>query len=94
VAMSFCVIGIGLMPSCYLSLLRRGVATNNYGKRAGIIAASHTLGYTAGGVISAIIFKTATAQIGIILAFISALLGFACFKQSEVMRYSYATEAL
>ena len=94
ISMGFCVVGIGILPSFYLSFLRQVGSQASYGKRAGIIAAAHTLGYSSGGAIAAFAFKNGNNQVGFILAIIAIGLGFVCLKQSKIMDRIYAREAL
>lgn len=93
-AIGFLIIGMGLMPPLYLSILRMGSASTQYGKRAGIIASAHTLGYAAGGGMSALIFKIGDIQIGFALTVLAICLGLACLKQSVHMNRICAQEIL
>lgn len=78
------VIGLGLLPAFYLALLRTDQTNQSYGKRAGIIAAAHTLGYTAGGFVAGTIYSSKTSSVGYYLAAITLFLGFSTYKQITV----------
>lgn len=97
IAIGNIVIGLGLLPALYLSLLRTEQANQSYGKRAGIIAAAHTVGYTSGGILAGYACTTTALSIGYYLAAITLCLGFSLYKhitssQYNKRSYEYSTE--
>lgn len=84
-AMGFLVVGIGLIPPFYLSLLRNDCPASQYGRRAGIIGSAHTLGYAFGGSLAALTFKLGSLQSGYVLFIISLGLALACLGQARLI---------
>jgi len=83
IAISFFVIGIGLIPPVYLSLLRSNHKTNRDGRRAGIVGSAQTLGYAFGAGLSAISFRLGVAETGYILCLIVVGLAITCVLQTK-----------
>lgn len=74
IAMSLFVIGAGLVPPFYLSLLRRNCPASQYGARAGWVGSAHTVGFALGGGLAALVFRTGLPQTGGLLILISVVL--------------------
>lgn len=80
-ALSIIVIGLGILPPLYLSLLRTVETTYHYGRRVGIIAVSHTIGYSIGSVFAGVILTQNTFHVGTYLSLISIILIITYYKQ-------------
>jgi MFS family permease len=81
IALCVIVVGLGILPPLYLSLLRTADATYHYGRRVGIMAVAHTIGYSIGGVFAGIIINQNTVHIGACLSVIAIILILTYYKQ-------------
>lgn len=82
-AISFFVIGIGLIPPVYLSLLKTTLITSRGGRRAGVVGSAQTLGYAFGAGLSALTFRSGTIEAGHVLCLIVLLLAVTCVLQTK-----------
>lgn len=85
-AMILFVIGAGLIPPLYLSLLRKDGPPNRYGSRAGWVGSAHTVGFALGGALSALIFRLGIPQTGGLLIFISVCLLLTCIQATAQLQ--------
>lgn len=83
IAISFFVIGIGLIPPVYLSLLRTNEKAKRDGRRAGIVGSAQTLGYAFGAGLSAISFRLGMLEAGYLLCLIVVGLAVTCILQTK-----------
>lgn len=81
VALGVIVIGLGILPPLYLSLLRTTETTYHYGRRVGLIAVSHTIGYSMGSVFAGVILTQNALHVGAYLSLISIILIITYYKQ-------------
>lgn len=86
-ALCVIVIGLGILPPLYLSLLRTINETYHYGRRVGIMAVAHTVGYSVGGVFAGVIINQNTVQIGNCLLVIAIILMLTYYKQWSFINY-------
>ncbi len=83
VAIALFVVGIGLIPPVYLSLLRANSGHSRGGRRAGIVGSAQTLGYAFGTGLSAVTFRSGTLDAGHVLCLIVLGLAAACVLQKR-----------
>lgn len=82
-AIGFFVVGIGLLPPFYLTALRAQGEKDSYGQRAGLAGSAQTLGFVAGAMAAALLFRFPGLQIGPGLIFLSLVLVLLSYRQTS-----------
>ena len=86
ISVAVIALGIGLLPPLYMAELRKNSSdseVDNYGRKAGIMSSLTTLGYSAGGSLSALLFRLGFSTTGFVLVLISLGIFFLIHKQNR-----------
>ncbi|MCO5143998.1 MAG: MFS transporter [Oligoflexia bacterium] len=91
ISLFFLTIGIGILPPMYLSVLQKDKEQQNYGTKAGLIGSAHTLGYSLGILLAALLirFQINIGTTLLILVFLMGVFSFGLvFRKSKQFVWS------